>query len=144
MQTKVRMWLRDMNHVKQICIVFNKITFHLQNHCKKIVKIHLTSNIKKMTWTSQIIPQTTNKLIVFKINALWVETILTKCQTRNEHYKTVLLWKNFLRIKFINNWTIHWMIYQRQLFKYSLTQKKSLNKKKWNDMLTLWKQKRVW
>ena len=49
LQTKIKIKLRDMNSVKQICITCNKMTFHLQNHCEKTVKIRFTSNMKKMT-----------------------------------------------------------------------------------------------
>ena len=63
---------------------------------------------------------------------LWMEIISTEWQAWNDHCKAVLFQKNSLRIKFMNDWTIYWMIYQWQLFRYSSTQNESFKKMKWH------------
>ena len=130
MEKKIKMWFHNMNHAEQIRIICNKMVSRLQKRCRKIVKIRPTSNVKKMTWTTQITLQTTSRLTVFKMDAPWMKIILTKNWTWNKHHKIMRFWINSPRIKIMNDSTIYWIIYQQQLFKYSSTQKESLNQKK--------------
>ena len=103
LQTKVKMRLCNTNCAEQIHITCDKMTFCLQTYQEKTVRIRLTSNVGRMAWTAQITSQTTNKLTAPKMNALWVESISAECRTRNKHRKIMLLRRNFLQMKFINN-----------------------------------------
>ena len=49
LQTKTKIQLRDTDRAEQIQTVCNKMTFRLQNHRERTVKIRLTPNVKKMT-----------------------------------------------------------------------------------------------
>ena len=138
LQMKIRMWLRNSNHSQQINIICDKMTRRLRDMKRWPVRQNLIPKQRKMIWIKELTQKCQNKMMLIEICKSWTNNTRKQKTIKNELWKMMLIKKRFLRIKFMNDWILHWMIYQNQLTYSTSIQAEGLEKlkTKWHIELT--------
>ena len=115
LQTKVKIQLRNSNCSQQIKAVYDKVTRRLRDVKKWPTRRNPISKQKKIIWTKELTQKCQNKMILIKICKSWTNNMRKQKTIKNKSQKMMLIKKQSLRTKFMNDWISHWMIYQNQL-----------------------------
>ena len=112
LQTEIKMRLKNSNHSQQIKTAYDKITQRLRGAKKRPAHRNFISKQKKMIWTKKLMQKCQNKMMLIEIYKSWINHTRKWKMIKNESRKMMLIKKQFLRMKFMNDWIVHWMIYQ--------------------------------
>ena len=130
LQTKIKMRLRNSNCSQQIKIVCDRMARRLRDVKRRPARRNLIPKQKKMIWTKKLTQKCQNKMMLIKIYESWTNNTRKWKTIKNEMWKMMLIKKQFLRTKFMNDWISYWLIYQNQLTYSTSVQAEDLKKSK--------------
>ena len=130
LQAKTRMRLRNSNRSQQIKTVCDRMTRRLRGAKEWPAHRSFIPKQKKMIWIKKLTQKYYNKMMLIKICEPWTNNTRKRKTIKNKLWKTMLIKKQFLRTKFMNNCILYSMIYQNQLTYSTLVQAEGLKRLK--------------